>query len=95
MTSTATEIAYRMAAHKAARDEKIIRALLGRWISEFEPSVAMRNGEVIGLCVAGDPSGSIPVRTIDMREVHKVLLGLLGIEGAIPEIVWPRDLGYD
>lgn len=91
---TVTEIAYRMAAQKAARDEKIIRALLGRWVSEFEPSVAMRNGEVIGLCVAGDPTGAIAVPAIDMRGVHDVLLRMLGVDD-VPHIEWPLDLGYD
>ena len=48
--------------NRSAAEERVIRDLLGRWVSEFEPSIAMRDGEIIGLCVAGDPSGSIPVR---------------------------------
>jgi hypothetical protein len=52
----------RMAKAKASQDENAIRELLGRWVSEFEPSVAYQNGDVIGLCVADDPSGSVPVR---------------------------------
>lgn len=45
---------------KARRDEATIRALLGRWVSELEPAVAYRHGEVIGLTLADAPLGSRP-----------------------------------
>ena len=64
--STRDEI-MRMQIAKAKRDEVTVRHLLGQWVSELEPSIAMRGGEIIGLCVAGDPTGSIPVRVMDMR----------------------------
>lgn len=48
---------------KAARDEEIVRELLGHWVSELDPAIAYQNGEVIGLCLADDWRGTILVRT--------------------------------
>ncbi len=46
---------------KLARDEQIIRELLGRWVSELEPCVAYDpDFEIIGLCPANAPLGSSP-----------------------------------
>lgn len=47
-------------AQKTASNENIIRELLGRWVSELEPAVAYRNGEIIGLTIADAPIGSCP-----------------------------------
>lgn len=60
---TLDEIRMRMALQKARHDEAIIREMLGRWVSELEPSVCYRNGQVMGLCMAGDPTGHMPVVT--------------------------------
>ena len=59
--STLDEIRMRMMLQKARHDEAIIREMLGRWVSELEPSVCYRNGQVLGLCMAGDPTGHMPV----------------------------------
>lgn len=50
-------------ADMATRREAIVRELLGRWVSELEPAVAIdqASGAIIGLAVAGDPSGRIVV----------------------------------
>lgn len=93
--STAREITMKMAMAKAAHDERIVRGLLGRWVSEFEPSIAMRGGEVIGLCVAGDPSGSIPVRVMDARPIVQEIMRLAGIPTDIPAVSFGHDLGFD
>ena len=85
----------RAAMAKAAHDERIIRHLLGQWVSEFEPSIAMRNGEVIGLSVANDPSGSIPVRVMDMRPMVRLMMRAAGVSDEIPSISFRQDLGFD
>lgn len=64
---TLTEIKHRFMMAKARMDSMIIRGLLCRWVSEFEPSVAYYNGEILGLCVVGDPTGTIHVRVWDLR----------------------------
>ena len=74
---TLTEVTLKMAAAKAAADERIVRALLGRWVSEFEPSICYRNGEVIGLAVADDPTGAIVVPTIDLRGVVRLMADMV------------------
>lgn len=93
--STISEVTMRMALAKTAHDERIIRHLLGLWVSEFEPAIAMRNGEVIGLAVAGDPSGSIPVRVMDMRPAIKALMRSIGMPDDLPAITVCADLGFD
>ena len=50
----------RAMAAQAAHNEAVVRSLLGRWVSGLEPSIAMRNGKIIGLCDAAAPLGSIP-----------------------------------
>lgn len=45
---------------KMRRDECTLRTLLGLWVSELEPSVVYRDGEIIGLTAAGMPLGSYP-----------------------------------
>lgn len=62
MTYDLAEMSRMAARDHARRTEATVRRLLERWVSEFEPSIATRNGMVIGLCVAGDTSGSIPIR---------------------------------
>lgn len=48
------DIAKREFARRCADDERLIRSLLGRWVSEIEPCVARdRDLRVIGLS-AGD-----------------------------------------
>jgi hypothetical protein len=54
------EIVQRQIEAKMIRDEAIVRGLLGRWVSELEPSIAYRDGEVIGLCPAESDLGSQP-----------------------------------
>lgn len=92
---THVEIAMRLAHAKAQHDERIVRSLLGQWVSEFEPSIAYHNGEVIGLCVAGDPSGSIPVRVFDTRPTLKALMRSMGMADDLPTITFGADLGFD
>lgn len=66
MSYTLAELADRSALQKAAADEKIIRMLLGLWVSEFEPSVVYDSRyNIIGLSVAGDPSGTVYVGVLD------------------------------
>ncbi len=50
----------RAALARAAADERTIRNLLERWVSELPPAVAYQNGEVIGLTLADAPVGSKP-----------------------------------
>ncbi len=45
---------------KAACDEAVVRGLLKRWVSEMEPAIAYRNGEIIGLCIADAMIGTAP-----------------------------------
>lgn len=48
-------------------EQRIINELLGRWVSEFPPTVCYRYGSgIIGLAVVGDLTGSIPVRVVDL-----------------------------
>lgn len=56
---------------KVQRDEVALREMLGNWVSESEPSLAVRSdtGEILGLVRADDPSGSIIVRPVDVDEV--------------------------
>lgn len=93
--STRDEIIMRMQIAKAKRDENTVRHLLGQWVSELEPSIAMRDGEIIGLCVAGDPTGSIPVRVMDMRPVLREMMRLTGLPDDPPTVTFACDLGYD
>lgn len=66
MSYTLAELASRSAQQKAAADEKIIRMLLGLWVSEFEPAVIDDSRHnIIGLSVAGDPSGTVQVGVLD------------------------------
>jgi hypothetical protein len=44
---------------EAIQNEKIIKRLLGFWVSETEPSVAWRDGKIIGL---NDAGGNVVVR---------------------------------
>lgn len=46
---------------KVRRDDAALREMLGRWVSESEPSIAVRlgTGEIIGLTRADDPTGAI------------------------------------
>lgn len=46
---------------KLRRDDATLREMLGRWVSESEPSVAfgLDTGEIIGLTRADDPTGMI------------------------------------
>lgn len=46
---------------KVTRDDAILREMLGRWVSESDPSIAVRlgTGEIIGLTRADDPTGSV------------------------------------
>lgn len=55
-------------AEEASRREALLRELLGRWASELEPVVAIdqASGQVLGLAVAGDPSGRIVVAVEDL-----------------------------
>ena len=47
---------------KIRADEEVIRELLGRWVSELEPSIARdRTGRILGLVPADTPIGSKPV----------------------------------
>lgn len=48
---------------KVKRDDQVLREMLGRWVSESEPSLALRLGsnEIIGLTRADDPTGAIVV----------------------------------
>ncbi len=50
------------AAHlrRARRQARLARALLSRWVSGLEPSLAIRDGEIVGLCDAQAPLGSQP-----------------------------------
>ncbi len=50
----------KLLAARMARDEQLIRSLLERWVSELEPAIAYRNGEIIGLTPANAPLGSKP-----------------------------------
>jgi hypothetical protein len=44
-----------------ARDEQIIRSLLGRWVSELVPAIAYDQfGAILGLVPANSPIGSKP-----------------------------------
>ena len=45
---------------RAARDEVVIRGLLGRWVSELDPAVAWQDGRIIGLTVADSDLGTSP-----------------------------------
>jgi hypothetical protein len=45
---------------RAAAEEVIIRGLLSRWVSELEPAVAYRDGQIIGLTLAEAEVGSRP-----------------------------------
>lgn len=38
---------------KARRDNEIIKEMLGRWVSEIEPTIGYRGSQVIGLVVGG------------------------------------------
>lgn len=46
---------------KVERDDAILRDMLCRWVSESEPSIAVRleTGDIIGLTRADDPTGSV------------------------------------
>lgn len=46
---------------RVSRDEATLREMLGRWVSESEPCIAVRlgTGEIIGLARADDPTGTI------------------------------------
>jgi len=46
---------------RVSRDEVVLREMLGRWVSESEPCLAVRQGtgEIIGLTRYGDPTGTI------------------------------------
>jgi hypothetical protein len=50
----------RACADRMAQNEAIVRSLLERWVSGLEPSVAMRDGQIIGLCDAAAEVGSTP-----------------------------------
>lgn len=45
---------------KMAADEIKIRNLLGKWVSELEPSIVYHNNEIIGLCDAKTEIGMKP-----------------------------------
>jgi hypothetical protein len=46
---------------KAARDERRVKSLLTRWVSELEPAIAYDlRGNIIGLTLADAPVGSCP-----------------------------------
>lgn len=47
-------------AARAVQNEAAVRSLLERWVSGLEPSIAMRNGEIVGLCDAVAPIGCTP-----------------------------------
>ena len=43
------------------RDERIVRELLSRWVSELEPAIVYdSNGNLLGLTVADTPEGVKP-----------------------------------
>lgn len=61
MRTANAELLMRRAAMARARyEEYVIRELLGRWVSELEPAVAYRDGEIVGLTIAAAPIGSAP-----------------------------------
>lgn len=49
---------------QTVRREAIIKDLLGRWVSELEPVLICRarDGEILGLGVAGDFTATIGIR---------------------------------
>lgn len=51
---------------KVKRDDATLREMLGRWVSESEPSIAVRlgTGEIIGLTRADDPTGSVIITPV-------------------------------
>jgi hypothetical protein len=50
--------------NRAAQEEALIRRLLGLWVSELEPCIVRNHGtgKILGLGMAGDPSGRVIVR---------------------------------
>lgn len=87
---TRTEIVMRMARDKAARDERTVLQLLGQWVSELEPAVCVdrTTHEIIGLCLAGDPTGQIVIYAgPDPRPLLREALGAMGFGGEAPQIV--------
>lgn len=60
MNDIMREYVRRKCEAKARADEQIVRRLLEQWVSELEPAIAMRGGEIIGLTLADAPLGSNP-----------------------------------
>jgi hypothetical protein len=93
-STTATELRLRMAEHRARVDEALIKILLGRWVSGFEPSVVIRRGEIVGLCVDGDPTGYVCVPLFDFRPAAAEIMRRTGVAVGLPKVTtW--EPGYD
>lgn len=45
-----SEYVRRVQEAEAAENERTIKELLGRWVSELEPCVVMQCGKIVGLC---------------------------------------------
>lgn len=58
---------YEKYACKLAEDEKIIKELLSRWVSELEPEIVYQNNKIIGLAVADDPTATVHIHVPTWR----------------------------
>jgi len=62
--SVSRELADGYARAWAREQDAVVREMLGRWVSEFEPCLIVRNTHVVGLSMVGDPEGRVIVRPI-------------------------------
>jgi hypothetical protein len=60
---------------KGARDDATLRRMLGRWVSECEPSAAYQNGNLVGLCARDDALGRVYVHADPFRPMVQEYVG--------------------
>lgn len=58
----------RWAAERFEHQERALKSMLGRWVSELEPAQAFQNGRLIGLTITGLPIGSPMLLVIEIEE---------------------------
>lgn len=96
MTTPADDLIRAMVRQQTKSDDETVRHLLSQWVSELEPSVVWHNGKIVGLCVAGDLTGSLAVRVFDIRPAITSAVRSFGCLCDDAHLVTPgRDLGYD
>jgi hypothetical protein len=81
---TATEVRHRWAEVYAREIDRTARWLLGQWVSELEPCLVMRNGQILGLAWVGDPGNIVVYNGIDPRLLLDAAVGIMTRKSLLP-----------